>query len=294
MADTDGGSAIADVSGSACNSGIVTNNMTRQMTPAASLNIGKARTVTLAANTTPIANITSYHFPGERVVFRPAGGSAYFAAGGNINFGNIPSPFEVSVDETITLIKFDQGTLCVIKSPPVAKGLEPKPARWYCNRGISVSTAALSDGVMRGSRFPVERSCTLTQLACEVTAAGSAGAMVRAAIYLIDPVPQALSLLVDGGQVDATTVGMKVVAISVPVVKGQQLILAGVNQGGATTPATLRSNGGHDPYMSGAVSTDISGIAAVGLSIAGVTGAPPSTPNYGLVGSAVRVLITAT
>jgi hypothetical protein len=80
----------------------------------------------------------------------------------------------------------------------------------------------------------------IDRLCCEVTAAGSAGSVVRLGAYKFNPTGFPVgALLADGGTVDATTIGAKEVTVSI-YHPGGLIFLAGVAQGGPTTNPTLR------------------------------------------------------
>ncbi len=293
LSDTDGATASVDVMMSASTAGVVTNGLTRQMTPAATLNTGKARTVVLNASATAIATVSSALLPNERLTFK-ALGSCYLGSGGNIGFpSQIASPLEIPQGSSVTLVRMDKSDTWHIETMPVQKGYDPKPARWTAGWGTSVGQAALVADRLSGSRLPIGRACTLSQIACEVTAAGSAGAVIRLAIYQLHPVTQVPTLLVDAGTVDATTIGVKTLAISLAVPKDAQLMLMGAIQGGATTGPTVRTVGGHDPFLSMDTAELISSLAGVGFQMPGVSGAAPSTASYGLSGSTMRILVSA-
>ncbi|GIV00857.1 MAG: hypothetical protein KatS3mg014_2533 [Actinomycetota bacterium] len=85
--------------------------------------------------------------------------------------------------------------------------------------------------------------CTIAALLCEVTAAGSTGALVRLGIYAPDPatgLPGAL--LRDAGTVSGQTTGFKEAVLATPLVHdGGPLWFARVVQGGAATKPELRN-----------------------------------------------------
>jgi len=135
----------------------------------------------------------------------------------------------------------------------------------------------------------------LTSIALEVTVAGSAGAEIRMGIYKLDPATGAITLLLDAGVVDGTSIGVKTLTISQPVSQGEIIMPGAVNQGSPTTLPTFRSNSGHDEFFGGEAAT-ISQTSIAGLSIASVTGALPASPTAPGVagsGSVPRVLVMA-
>jgi hypothetical protein len=110
MATTDGGSSHVDLINQMTVTTVSTSNITRQLTPAATLDIKKAKTVLLNSSATPITTLTSFLFPGERVAFRgPSSGSAFIGSGGNISLAGLISPLEILPDGLVTLVRFDKG-----------------------------------------------------------------------------------------------------------------------------------------------------------------------------------------
>ena len=109
MASTDGSGAAVALSGTLRVDPVVSRNMTRVIDAASEVDIGGACTVAINASPTPIRRVVPNRFPGERVVFKAAGGSVFFEPGGNIDFEGIPAPLEVSAGGTVTLVRFDFG-----------------------------------------------------------------------------------------------------------------------------------------------------------------------------------------
>lgn len=107
MASTDGGSAQVVLTDTLGDSAITTSNLSRRLEPGASIAVGGARTVALTASAVPIREVSANRFPGESVVFRATGGSVFFTAGGNIDFGLTPTPLELMPGGTLTLVRFD-------------------------------------------------------------------------------------------------------------------------------------------------------------------------------------------
>ena len=109
MASADDSGATVALSNTLGSGPAVTRNLTRQIDPAATINIGGATTVVLNASPTPIRVVTASLFPGERVVFKASGGSVFFESGGNIDLEGTPTPIEILAGGTLTLARFDSG-----------------------------------------------------------------------------------------------------------------------------------------------------------------------------------------
>jgi hypothetical protein len=110
---------------------------------------------------------------------------------------------------------------------------------------------------------------------------GSTGSVYRPVLYKIDPTTQTgLTLLADFGQVDCTTgtgsaKSVTGVALLAPIAVGDFLAVGGVEQGAATTRASIQCAGGFDSWFPGTIGPSV----PQGLAVTGVTGAPPASPT---------------
>ncbi|AET09760.1 hypothetical protein [Gordonia phage GTE5] len=184
-----------------------------------------------------------------------------------------------------------------VATATLASGAVPFIAdQWYSMPYSSNTTRqASANGESRFGRFVAGRACTLTEIGCEVTVAGTAGAVLRFGIYAYDPVTGTVgSLLVDAGTVEAETVGFKSKVISVPVTAGQHILAGCVVQGNPTTRPTLRSMNGTDPFIT---NNDGASVSANGFQnfTNNMTGALAATPGFGRggTGAMFKVLLRA-
>ncbi|QXO13661.1 esterase [Gordonia phage DumpTruck] len=168
---------------------------------------------------------------------------------------------------------------------------------WYPmpNSG-NTSRQASANGESRFGRFVAGRACTLVEIGCEVTVAGTVGALLRFGIYAYDPFTgNPGALLVDAGTVEAEAVGFKSKVISVPVTAGQQVLAGCVVQGNPATRPTLRAINGADPFIT---NNDGASVSANGFQnfTNNMTGAlPTSNPGFGRGGGGAmfKVLLKA-
>lgn len=84
-----------------------TTNITRQMSPAASLDTGASHSVTLNASATVITTINSMLGPGEIIAFRALGSTVSFGTGGNLDLGSNASPIVLSSADTALFMRED-------------------------------------------------------------------------------------------------------------------------------------------------------------------------------------------
>lgn len=144
----------------------------------------------------------------------------------------------------------------------------------HINPGASTTTT-YGNGVANMQCLDVDAAISITNMVCEVTTLGSAGAVVRLGLYADDGTgTRPGTLLVDAGTIDATTTGVKTSgAITVTLTPGRYWAAA-VIQGAPTTTPTLRVNNG----TSGAIPLpSLPNLAAMFPAASGVTGALPAT-----------------
>ena len=161
--------------------------------------------------------------------------------------------------------------------------------QYYAPEGSTVATAATGDGSMRGGLLVVGQDTTLTEIGVEVTTAG-AGSAYRLGIYRInEAAPGIADRLLDAGTVDSTSTGYKSITISLPVARGDRLLLMGTPQGG--TPPTVRTNAGMVPAFGSATATSVTANPIVGTVQNSVTGALPATHTLGFATSVPRIVV---
>lgn len=125
------------------------------------------------------------------------------------------------------------GSTEIVPSWPMKSGYYYSP---NFVRGFSTIVPGADE--LRAALIGVPTSITVNSIACEVTSAGTTGAVIRLGIYnTTDGFPT--TLVLDAGTVDATTTGAKTITISQALAAGTYC-LAAVVQGGATTRPTVR------------------------------------------------------
>lgn len=162
--------------------------------------------------------------------------------------------------------------------------------RYYTAPAASITTGALTDGLLVASPFPVAAPFPANRIACEVTTL-AAGATIRLGIFLSAANGTPGELLLDAGTVDAGTTGVKDVTISQAIPAGL-IWLAACAQGGA--PQVRMGVGSLVPIGDANVANAL-GQARAGYSVAGVTGAlnPAWYSFTGHVSHVPRVAIRA-
>jgi hypothetical protein len=176
-------------------------------------------------------------------------------------------------------------------SPNLGRGLRIGGGLWYTPNG-SLGTAVISNGILTAIPFDVDRPIRVTDMAIEVTSAGSTGSVVRLGIYYDDgtglfPKSGGAGLLIDAGTVDTSTTGVKTLNLAASVGKNAFLNnigrywIATVGQGAPTTNPTLRvltSNDGRLPQSAAGFTTPALGAQ----NSASATGALPGwSTTYG-------------
>lgn len=149
---------------------------------------------------------------------------------------------------------------------------------WSVPWGSAATAAFTADGQTTYIPLAIPKTATVDRIACEVTAVGSAGSVVRMGIFksgATNDVP--LDLVLDAGTVDATTTGVKEIIISQPLTPGIYFLLA-TSQGAPTTHPTLRSIAtGISPMAIAQTAAVALGYAIIGFTGPNVTGAYPAT-----------------
>jgi len=99
------------------------------------------------------------------------------------------------------------------------------------------------EGRVLGGIIMVPRTTAIDALRAEVTAAGSAGSLLRLLVYAITPEANTATLVVNGGTIDATVTGIAAGTFA-PVTLLPGMYVLGVRlEGGATTKPTVRGLG---------------------------------------------------
>lgn len=177
-----------------------------------------------------------------------------------------------------------------VKAYATPKAVVPVSGRWYAPIG-AVTTTTFNDSVLYFAPVRIDDPATIDRIRIEVVSAGTAGAVVRVGLYEDDAgIPGAL--LVDAGTVDATSTGFKDAVVSQLV--GPPLVWVGVvHQGGASTKATLRSQGGDLLYLPildpSKISFDLASMYQVGITGALPDPAVPATNTNRMPRTALRI-----
>lgn len=117
------------------------------------------------------------------------------------------------------------------------------PGQWY---GAPIPGYAdtlmvsVHEGRTQGLLIAVHRATTVDRLRAQITAGGSAGALLRLAIYRANPGAGTTTLIVDGGVIDATAASIGEVSFAPITLTPGLYVLAGRLEGGATTRPTVR------------------------------------------------------
>lgn len=156
--------------------------------------------------------------------------------------------------------------------------------------GLTTVTGSLGTFTLANFIVPVG-GLTFDRISCEVTTA-AAGATPRLGIYAATSGGLPGSLVLDAGQIDASTIGLKEITISQTLSGGRYFLMA-AQQGSAT--CTFRAVNGGDPNitLTGTVLTMISA-AVNGYQASGTTttGALPGTcPATQLSGSNAKIIM---
>jgi len=166
--------------------------------------------------------------------------------------------------------------------------------RYYEGGAASVATFQPANGTMRaGFVIYVRRSQAFDRIACQITTAGSAGALVRLGLYRWTVNGEPGVLLVDAGTVSAEGAGVTEATISQTLAPGIYVPTL-VTQGAPATLPIYRSILGHNGTM-GHASGDF-GAANNTFQATGTTGALPSpfaTSPVGLGGGIPRLMLRA-
>lgn len=171
---------------------------------------------------------------------------------------------------------------------PTAWLVNTTSGRWLMAQPGAGSNVALDpDGEMILSPFPVYRTMTLDRLGINHAVAGSAGALWRLGIYRLDTSASTMSLVVDGGTIDATqAAGFYSVTISQQLTPGLYG-LAVATQGAAGTKPQLKAATTTPGPMGLALGTTSQANAynnwSLGIEVLGATGALPASPSWNQV-----------
>lgn len=141
---------------------------------------------------------------------------------------------------------------------------------------MTESSFAFSDGDARPVPILVPADVTVDRIACEVVSAGTTGSVIRMGIYENANFAPS-NLVLDAGTVSGETTGIKTITISQTLSAGWHWLVA-VNQGGASTRASLRySTDLAVPILSGGTSPVFNtggGYASVAGSMTGALADP--------------------
>jgi hypothetical protein len=155
----------------------------------------------------------------------------------------------------------------------------------------STIVGTTANGVAYATPLLLGAPGTVTRIACEVTSAGSAGALVRLGIYADDGTGAPGALLADGGTIDGTSATFQEVTLGTPLaLSAGRYWLAAAFQGAPTTGPTMRAAAGTAVVAAGSTSGAFGSPTAAGWTMTGVTGALP-TPWVISTTSGVPILV---
>jgi len=104
------------------------------------------------------------------------------------------------------------------------------------NFSRGAGTATLSQGELRAALIGVQSAVTVDRIACEVTTAGTTGAVIRLGIYNVGADGFPTTLVLDAGTVTATTTGVKEITVSQALTAGNYCLAACTQGAPATAP----------------------------------------------------------
>jgi hypothetical protein len=145
---------------------------------------------------------------------------------------------------------------------------------WFTPPGEPAAVAGTAGTGRFSPMWVPPGGATVDRIACQVTVAGSAGAVVRLGIYAngaSNDYPG--SLILDAGTVDATSTGVKEITISQAIPEGLVWLCAA----GQVASCTMQGTQGNACPMWFVSSTVAMGFSVVGLTRTGMTGAFPGT-----------------
>lgn len=180
-----------------------------------------------------------------------------------------------SSDSSVTINDNGDGTLDLAATGTSALGTWNIPAfvsgQYYGNPwSTGGGTKSVNAGTMELAPFPVPVSCTIDQLAADVTVTGAG--VVRLGIYSSTSGHLPGSLLLDAGTVTAASTGLRTKSISQTLPPGLYWLACLVD----TSGGTWRTWGG---IATGVLGVNNLGVANTRMFATGVTtGALPSTP----------------
>jgi len=121
--------------------------------------------------------------------------------------------------------------------------LKPVSGRYYNVLTTHTLFASMAPGanVLFATYYPVLRRITFDRIACRVTTAGAAGALVRMGIYRDNRMFYPAELLLDAGEVAADTTGEKPVVVDVTLQPGGYWLACITNDAAVELAATYES-----------------------------------------------------
>jgi hypothetical protein len=107
-----------------------------------------------------------------------------------------------------------------------------------------VGTVTLAANRLLYAPLVLQHSLTIDLLSVEVTTAGAAGALIRLGLYQADIDNQPTDLVLDAGEVDGASVGVKTISVNISLSVGRYLLVLNTN----ATP-TLRTFRSGSPFV---------------------------------------------
>lgn len=185
-----------------------------------------------------------------------------------------------------------------LKATPYPKGIPVRrgAGMYYATPGLT-STATPSAGQLALAPIDINRVCVLTALVADVATVGSAGAVLRLAIYADDGTgifPGAL--VADAGTIDATIAGAATLTLATPIpLPPGRYWIGGASQGAPTTAPVVRCVSTTGALIMPTTSASVTTLN-VGAAQNSVTAAAPATftTSLGFTSAVPRVLAQLT
>lgn len=176
----------------------------------------------------------------------------------------------------------------------------------YFQGQSSVTTATLSNTLLRLNAFPVAQQITIAQIGAELFTAGDAPSLIRLGIYADDGTGFPGALVLDAGSISCGTGNAGTVPTggvpgvymitpgSTPTLPPGLYWTGGVVQGVTTTQPVMRTANFGNQFVGGGLTLPAAGAFSGGYSQSSVSGALPSNFNVmasaGVVATFPRIL----
>jgi hypothetical protein len=190
--------------------------------------------------------------------------------------GTTPAGFDTWATTVATDVNANSDEIAALPGTYAPARFKLRSGYWYVPQVHSVVTGIRAEGAFEAAAFDVDASATLDRIACDITVAGSSGAVVRLGIYDTDANGTPGALVLDAGTVNGASTGILTIATSQAVAPGRYW-LGAVSQGAAGTRPTLRVASGTSLPGVGAPGGGFIQFSARGYQMTGVSGALPGS-----------------